>query len=55
MYNTGLPILAIYKDYSFQQVDLEQSRKYIRIRINNVVKTYDSDGKMDRKNNYFEL
>ena len=36
-------------------MDSEESKKYIKVRVNNIVKTYDSDGVVTRENNYSEI
>ena len=53
------PIFTILEGGSenpFQTVELDkESRKYIHVRVNNIVKTYDEDGEMNKTNNFFDL
>ena len=49
--HTSIPILAVLEGGSenpFNQVNLEESRKYLNVRIRNVIKTYDSNGEETR-------
>ena len=54
------PLLEIWEgsgDNPFQTVDLgsRDSRRYIRARVNNMVVTYDSDGRETSTPNYYPL
>ena len=53
------PLLELWKGGDgdpFQTLELDrESRKYIHVRVNNIVKTYGLDGMMTAKDNYYPV